>query len=342
MKRIKKPLFQGILAVVLIIVLSAASLSACAVPKETVVLKLADAGWDSIQLHNSIASFIIRNGYGLETEQISGTTAITWKALLENDLQIYLEVWSENIASYADDLAAGKIKEVSINFNDNAQGLYVPRYVIEGDATRGIEPMAPDLKTVKDLARYADVFADPEEPAKGRLYGAVSGWEVDKIVNNKYMAYGLDQNFNYFQPGSDAALAASLVSAYEKGDAWVGYYWEPTWISGQYDLVLLQDESYTGDDEAMKQGLTEFPANKVTVVINAQLEKDHPEVAQFLSRYKTSSALTASGLAAMNSEQLTTDQAAIRFLKENTDLWQGWVNDPAVSKKVSDALAKAG
>ncbi len=331
---------QRALVLILVIVFSLSVATGCAAKKEPVVIKLADAGWDSIQLHNSIAGYIIREGFGLATEQISGTTAITWKALLENEVQIYTEVWSENIATYADDLTAGKIVEVSVNFDDNAQGLYVPRYVIEGDAERGIEPMAPDLKTVHDLALYADVFADPEEPSKGRVYGAVSGWEVDKILNNKYLAYGLDSNFNYFQPGSDAALAASLVAAYEKGEAWVGYYWEPTWISGQYELVLLGDEPYTGDVDAMKAGLTEFPANRVTVVLNAQFANDYPSVAKFLSNYKTSSALTASGLAVMNSEKLSTDQAAVRFLKENTELWQGWVSDAEVIKKVEAALSK--
>lgn len=340
MKNTSKIIRRSIWLFMILFVAGSLTLTSCAAPQKAVQLKFADAGWDSIQLHNSIAGYIIRHGYGYATDQVSGTTAITWKALLENDVQIYMEVWSENIATYQDDLADGQIQVVSTNFNDNAQGLYVPRYVIEGDAARGIEPMAPDLKSVQDLAQYAEVFKDPEEPAKGRLYGAISGWEVDKILYNKYLAYNLDQSFNYFQPGSDAALAASLVSAYEKGEPWVGYYWEPTWISGQYDLVLLSDEPYAGDIQSFKQGLTAFPANQVTVAVNSQFAKDYPEITGFLSRYQTSSALTAAGLAIMNSEKLSTDQAAIRFLKEHRELWQAWVNDPKVSQKISDALAK--
>ena len=38
-------------------------------------------------------------------------------------------------------------------------GWYVPSYVIDGDAERGIEPAAPDLKTVGDLNNYTSVFA---------------------------------------------------------------------------------------------------------------------------------------------------------------------------------------
>lgn len=327
------------LAIIAALLLMTIGAAGCAKKDEPVVLKLADAGWDSIQLHNSIVAYILKHGYGVPTEQVTGTTPITWKALVENDIQIYTEVWSENIASYKDDVAAGVVKEVSVNFDDNAQGLYVPRYVIAGDAGRGIEPMAPDLKTVKDLLNYKEVFADPEEPEKGRIYGAISGWGVDKILSSKFNAYGFADTFNYFQPGSDAALAASLVSAYEKGEPWVGYYWAPTWISGQYDLVLLEDEPYTGDDDAMNAGLTAFPANRVTVAVNAELEKTHPQVVEFLSHYETSSALTAAGLAVMNSENLNTDQAAIRLLKDHSELLTAWLTDAEVQKKVTDALA---
>ncbi len=335
----KQKLFTVLIMITALLLMTVGA-AGCARKEEPVVLKLADAGWDSIQLHNSIVSYILKNGYGVQTEQVTGTTPITWKALLENDIQIYTEVWSENIASYKEDLASGVVKEVSVNFDDNAQGLYVPRYVIEGDPERGIDPMAPDLKTVKDLLSYSDVFADPEEPNKGRIYGAISGWGVDKILSNKFNAYGFADTFNYFQPGSDAALAASLVSAYEKGEPWVGYYWAPTWISGQYDLVLLDDEPYTGDEEAMNAGLTAFPANRVTVVVNAELEKTHPEIVEFLSHYETSSALTAAGLAIMNSEGLNTDQAAIRMLKDHPELLTAWLTDANVKNKVTEALAK--
>ncbi len=36
-------------------------------------LVLADAGWDSIQFHNSVAQLIIENGYGYKTEIMAGS-----------------------------------------------------------------------------------------------------------------------------------------------------------------------------------------------------------------------------------------------------------------------------
>src|SRR5690625_6912494 len=78
-----------------------------------------------------------------------------------------MEAWTDNIKEvYEEALEAGDIEELSVNFDDNDQGLYVPTYVIEGDEERGIEPMAPDLKTVEDLKDYPDVFEDPEDPGR--------------------------------------------------------------------------------------------------------------------------------------------------------------------------------
>lgn len=97
------------------------------------------------------------------------------------------------------------LKRYPVNFNDNNQGLYVPTYVIEGDAERGIEPIAPDLRTVEDLKKYPDVFQDPEDPGRGRIINAPSGWVVAEAIDDKFTAYGLDETMNNFMPGSDSA-----------------------------------------------------------------------------------------------------------------------------------------
>ena len=86
------------------------------------------------------------------------------------------------------------LSNIATNFNDNSQGLYVPTYVIEGDAERGIEPVAPDLKTVQDLAKYPELFQDPEDDSKGRIIGAPSSWVVSEHLETKLETYGLDEH----------------------------------------------------------------------------------------------------------------------------------------------------
>ena len=293
--------------------------------EENKEISFADAGWDSIKFHNAVAGTILEELYGYSWSEVTGSTPVTHQGLLSGEIDAHMEIWSANIASYEEDKAAGRFQELSTNFDDNYQGFYVPRYIIEGDAERGIAASAPNLKFVEDLREYADVFPDDENPSKGRVYGAIPGWEVDQIMNKKYLHYGLDENFIYFRPGSEAALATAITSAYEKGEPIVAYYWEPTWLLGMYDMVLLEDAPYNPD--TYLNGETELPAVNVTIgVSNAFYEEGNEEVIAFLSKYSTSSALTSEGLAYMQETGADYIETAKWFLTEHSELLDEWLD----------------
>ncbi len=302
---------------------------------DTIVL--ADAGWDSIRVHNSIAQLIMEEGYGYDTEVTAGSTAATVQGLRQGDINVYMEVWTDNIKEvYEEATKAGDFEAVSVNFNDNVQGLFVPTYVIEGDEERGIEPVAPDLKTVEDLKKYPEVFADPEDPGRGRIINAPSGWAVAETINEKFEAYGLGETMNNFMPGSDAAAVADLVDAYEAGEPWVGYYWSPTLVTAKYNLTLLEEAPY---DEATwnESKTTEFPPNDVVVAVHKDFKEQAPEVYDFLSNYETSSELTGEALVYMDENSAEPDEAAIWWMKQHEDIWTSWVSED-VAEKVKEAL----
>ena len=121
-------------------------------------------------------------------------------------------------------------------------------------------------------------------------------------------------------------MAASLVAAYEKGQPWVGYYWDPTWITGQLDLVLLEDTPFTTMED-FENGWNACPANRVTVAVHPEVQAENPAVTEMLSRYQTSSALTAAALAYMNDLDANVQQAAVWFLQEHPELLDAWVVD---------------
>lgn len=282
-----------------------------------------DAGWDSMKFHNAVAMLVAQEAYGLSTSEISGSTAITYNALKTGDIHVYTETWTDNIAPYPEDVSAGKVIELGVNYADNIQGLYVPRYVIEGDESRGIAPMAPDLKSVSDLKDYALIFQDPEDPRKGRIYGAISGWMIDDVMRKKVAYYGLDAMYNYMDPGSDPALAAAIVGAYEKGEPIVAYYWEPAWITGKYDLVLLEDAPY--EPEAFLRGETECPSIPLTVAVNPGFYEANPEFCEFLSNYYSSSVLTSQALAYISDNDASYEEAARWFLTAHDEMIDDWL-----------------
>jgi ABC-type proline/glycine betaine transport system substrate-binding protein len=286
---------------------------------------LVDAGWDSIRIHNEIVRIIAKAAYNINVEILASSTPVTYAAIKRGDADVQLEVWTDNIAAYRQDAADGAFVELGVNFADNRQGLYVPRYVIEGDPARGIKAAAPALRSVDDLRNYPDVFVDQEKPEKGRIYGALPGWEADEVIFRKFKYYRLDETFNYFRPGSDAALYAAFVAAYQRGLPIVGYLWEPTWLTGQYDMVLLSDAPYSGR-EAFLAGQTAFPAMTVAVLGSNSFVKREPAFAAFLRKYQTSSAYTAEALAYLAQSKNSYAKAAIYMLKKYPEFINRWLD----------------
>ena len=88
-----------------------------------------DVGWDSIRLNNAIAGLIAEKVFGYTWTEVPGSTPIAHEALMNGEIDVNMEEWTDNIPSYQADLEAGKFTELGVNFNDNYQGFYIPRYV---------------------------------------------------------------------------------------------------------------------------------------------------------------------------------------------------------------------
>ncbi|WP_461205453.1 ABC transporter substrate-binding protein [Clostridium sp. DL1XJH146] len=302
------------------------SLFGCATESDKIVFGEGD--WDSNALHDQIAKLVIEEGYGVPVDIVIADTAVMISGLKTKDIDLSTEFWSDNVPTYEEDIANGHYVELSTNFDDNIQGLYVPSYLVEGE-----NAIAPDLKTVEDLKNYPELFPDPEGSDKGIIYGGPEGWMATGFLDKKMIEYGLDEYYSFKSIDSSATLSATLSSAYEKGEPWVGYNWEPTWVMGLYDMVLLEDTEYT--PENFENGIGSFPSVDVTVVATQEFIDDYPEITEFLSKYKTSSEFTNQGLGYMHENEVEPDEAAKWLLSENKDLLKGWVPEDIYDKVIS-------
>jgi glycine betaine/proline transport system substrate-binding protein len=305
-------------------------------PKPTLIF--GDLNWDSAQFHNRVAAFIVENGYGYPVDYIAGATIPIWLGLSMGDIDINMELWLENQQeAYDESIAAGTVIDLGENFWDNWQGWLVPRYVVEGDPERGIEPMAPGLSSVTDLPQYWEVFVDPEDPDKGIFYSCIPGWACEIINETKMEAYGLTEYYNILPPGSGAALLSSLAGAYLQGEPWFGYYWEPTSALGMFDMIRLEEPAF--DEEIW--GTTNacaYPAVHVNICVNSGMIDKAPDVVEFLEAYTTTTPQINAALAYMEENEASADEAAIWFLEEYEDVWTQWVSD-GVAAQVKAALS---
>lgn len=333
----RKTRIKILLSAMAILLLLPLSLTGCAEGGRQPI-KFADPGFDSVQVHNAIAGFIVENGYGYPpSEIIPGSSPVVLVGTAQGDIDILMETWSENYGeAYTDYIDSGDIEEIGLVFDDNYQGWLVPTYMIEGDAELGIEATAPDLKSVYDLPKYWELFKDPEDPSKGRFHNSIPGWKCTEHNSIKVETYGLDEYYNDFICGSDAALSGSMVAAYEKGEPWVGYYWAPTWLLGKYDMTLLEEPPFDQEVWDRDRGCA-YMSVRCTVIVNPSMLEKAPEAVDFLSNYSIHTSDINKILTYMQDSGDDASGAAIYFLKEYESLWTKWVPTDVVSK-VKEAL----
>lgn len=326
---------------ILVSLLMLSATPALAGAKKTIMF--GDYGWDSIQVHNRIAAFIIEKGLGYPTDFVSGETIMLNTALMNGKggqaPHINMESWEDNWQElYDKGIAMGKdpntrkgFIDLGSNFPNSEQGWYVPRYIVEGDPARGIKASAPDLKSISDIFKYWELFKDPEDPSKGRFYTCIPGWECARVNEKKIEAYGLKKYFNIMQPGSGAALAASMERAYKQGKPWFGYYWAPTWVLGKLDMIRLEEPAYA-KDVFLSTAACAYPSVKCNILVYKKLPEWAPEVVEMLKNYETSLDLTNEFLSHMKDTGASKEETAVWWLKKYQDKWSQWVSAEAAAK----------
>ncbi|HEV7258828.1 MAG TPA: ABC transporter substrate-binding protein [Bosea sp. (in: a-proteobacteria)] len=302
-------------------------------------LKMAGLDYDSAAFHTAVASAIAERGFGCKVERVPGAIAPLVNGLARGDVDIVMEIWLANpVEAWVKASEAGRVTPLGTTFPDANEGWFVPRYLVAGP-----EAKAPDLKAVSDLGRYKALFADPEEPAKGRFYNCVAGWVCEGVNTKKLAAYGLAADFTNTRGGSGEALVAAIESSLKRKRPVLFYYWGPSWLLGAYDLVKLEEPAFDPAiwaelkaSDAPKRA-TAYPTSRVVIGANVDLEKQAPQLAGFFKKYGTTSELTSRMLADAREKGLTPEQQALVFLKSQPAAWRDWL--PAeIAAKVTAGL----
>ena len=325
--------------VVLAIVLALSFVVVGCGEEEKATLKISDLNWGSAHFQSEIAKIMIEEGYGYPVELVPGSTIPLFQGLRTGDIDIFIEGWLQNQQEAFDQaIEAGDIELLGILNDDNWQSTFVvPTYVIEGDAERSIDPMAPGLKSVYDLPDYTDVFSNPENPGKGLIVNGPAGWECEIVLPQQVTAYGLDDYYDVINAGSQEGLFASLKGAYEKGDPWLGYLWGPTWIAGALELTLLEEPEYDPAVWGDNYGCA-WPSVDLFIASHIDLRDTAPDVAEMFENWVMETATLNEALSYSYATGAEYRDVAIWFLQNREDVWTEFVSSD-VADKIKDAVA---
>lgn len=293
----------------------------------------ADLNWNSALFHNAIARTIIEAGYGYPTEAVPGSTVPSFQRLTRGEVDIVIERYNFD-NTVAEAIGTGQIADLGVLFTDAVQGWFVPRYMVEGD-----NALTPDLQSVEQLERYANVFSLDQQTSIGAFYGGVPGWTAHKINCIKLKSYQLDDNYAQVTSESTGDLFGALATAYEAEAPILTYLWAPTSAIGRYDLVQLEEPVYSDECWATTHDCA-YPTGDVKVLVHGDLPERAPEVAEFLGAFSMDISEVSGVLVRIEDESLTPDEAARQWLQANPDTWSAWV--PAdVAEQITVALSDA-
>ncbi len=305
---------------------------AAAADKPTVIFS--ELNWDSAQIQNAIARRILEEGYGYETDAVSGGAAPLMAALISGQTNITMEISVPNQqpAYYDAAIATGTIWRIGNSREDNWQATFIiPQYTADAN---------PGLRSVSDLPDYAHLFVTPDSNGRARLLNCISGWECEWINEKKISVYGLGDSIWPVNPGSGAALEAEIRAAFEKKEDILFYYWGPTTLS--YDLEndlggyhILEEPPYSDECWSRDVGCA-YQTTEVVIAMHEDLLEQAPDLIEFFEKWEFSAGIQRQAEAYLSQSGAGFPDVADWFLTNTTE-WKSWVA-PGVADDVLAAI----
>ncbi len=302
---------------------------------------IAEMSWSSATLMASVDNFILRHGYGCDSELLPGDTMATGASMIEkSEPDIAPEMWTNSMKEALEKGVAEKRlryagKSLS---NGGEEGFWVPAYLVKED---------PSLATIEGIRKNAKLFEHPEDPDKSAFYNCPAGWNCQISAGNLFRALKLeDSGFEMIDPGSGAGLSGSIAKAYERKEAWFGYYWSPTSVLGKYEMVKVDFGTGVNEkhhlecitqEECLDPKPGMYPAAEAVTVTTEDFAKRSPEAYKYLaSRSYTNKEMN--GLLAWMEDNQADGQTVMEYIiEEHEDIWTRWMS-PERAAKVKAAL----
>lgn len=325
------------------LMLACASFTSSAIASQCGKVTIADMNWNSATLIANVDRFIIEHGFDCDAELVPGDTMPTGASMIEKGQpDIAPEFWSNSMKEALDKgVEEGRIRYAGVTLSDGGEeGFWVPAYMVEKD---------PTLATIAGVKANAKLFKHPEDPDKYGFMGCPAGWNCQISAGQLFAALDLEASgFELLDPGSGAGLSGSIAKAYERKEAWLGYYWAPTAVLGKYKMVKVDFGSGI-DEKQFKECITQvdcltpkvtmYPPSAVDSVVTEEFAKRAPEVVEYLAKRSFKNAQMNELLAWMEDQQADGEYTVEHFLKNYEDTWSKWV-DAATAKKIKKALSE--
>ncbi len=289
-------------------------------------VSITEMNWASAQVVTAVSTFLMQQGYGCEVSVVPSDTTPAVASLAENgEPDIVTELWLNSTGEAYQKLEdEGRVERLGEVLDPGGvEGWWIPAYLAEEH---------PELTTLEGIKSNPELLG-------GRFNNCPDGWGCRIVNDNLIPATGLEEaGFEIFNHGSGETLATSLASAYENEEPWIGYYWGPTALLGEYDMVKVDLGEVKPEIHARNQnpdtddpGVSDFPAAPVLTSVTTDFADREPAVAEFMSNVTFDVDTMNALLAWKNENSASADETAAYFIQNHADVWSEWLSDEARS-----------
>jgi glycine betaine/proline transport system substrate-binding protein len=279
-------------------------------------LTVPDPDWTGGVVTCRTIQYVLENelGYKVKTVAIPGGPGV-WEGIRAGDLFYNCETWpsynptkEKYLKEYGGD---GSVERIADSGIIGETAYWVPRYVVEGDTSRGIPASAPDLGSFSDLNKYKHMFKSLESGDRGNLIGCpIAAWACED--QQRMDSLGVD--FYAQALGSETAHWAEIRAKYKRGEPFIAYAWAPHWIHAELDLVEVElpPEAAWPDDVTFKFG-------------NPDLMKEHPEVTAVIRKHRLTNDQQAGMIYEIDVKKRDVEEVVEEWMEANESTWRKWL-----------------
>jgi len=292
------------------------SLGAVSTAQAAKRLTVPDPDWTGGVVTCRTIQYVLENelDYKVKTVSIPGGPGV-WEGIVAGDLFYNCETWpsynptkEKYLKEYGGD---GSLTIIADSGIIGETAYWIPRYMVEGDSSRGIPASTPDLKSFADLNKYKHMFKSLESGDRGNLIGCpVAAWACED--QQRMDSLGVD--FYAQALGSETAHWAEIQAKYKRGEPFIAYAWAPHWIHHALDLVEVElpPEAAWPDDVTFKYA-------------NPKLMKEHPEVVEVIRKHRLTNAQQAGMIYEIDVKKRDVEEVVDEWMEANQDTWKKWL-----------------
>lgn len=240
---------------------------------------------------------------GYQVEQKLVDVGLAYQAMASGKADIFSSAYLPGQQKYLN-AQAGKVEILSVSYTPVPGGLMVPSYV--------------PVNKIEDLKK-----PDVQKLFDGKIVGIDAGAGIMVQAKKAIADYGLDYEL---VPSSDAAMSAAFKAAYDKKQPIIVTSYCPHYLCALYNVKFLEDT----------KGI--YPSAQDYHVVRANFRTDFPRATAFLSRFTLSGESVSKMLQWMESDKISAEAAANKFIEQNPELVWYWTGDLAPDMKKPSSL----